>query len=225
MKQINILGITLKDYTLRESLKLMNGYLYNGALNTIFYISTQSLVEALENSEQREWLESMDLTICGEADILRAANISIRSRINEVEDDSFFTECLRKICKSKKKVYLISNTPEGIESLKTEIENTQSNIKIVGSYAIEDISNGVDILINDINCVVPNVIISSMPNAMQEQLIFENKLRINANVWLALLEKKVGNRKKRIGIYSLSEIFYKRIFNKRVSHYKKKRSK
>ena len=89
MKKLNVLGISLSDYTLREAMKLTVKYLNSGALNTVFYLSTQILVEALDHEEQREWIEKMDLNIIGEPDILRASNNNTWSRIHEIENNDY----------------------------------------------------------------------------------------------------------------------------------------
>lgn len=223
MKQINLLGITLRDYTLRESMKLASIYLNSGALNTISYISTQILVEAGENAEQKEWIESMDLTISGELDILRAATITNRNRFHEVENDEFMKEFLKKIVRSRKTIFLLSDSETSLANLHKELLEYQENIQIVGSYILDELSGGQDSLINEINDIVPTVIISCMPYPYQEQLMYENKKRINAEVWIALPGNRKSKKRKKFGTGKISLYFDKRIFRKRVSKYQNER--
>ncbi|HKM03419.1 MAG TPA: WecB/TagA/CpsF family glycosyltransferase [Lachnospiraceae bacterium] len=220
MKQIKLLGITLRDYTLRESMKLVNSYLNNGALNTISYISTQILVEAAENPEQQEWIESMDLTISGELDILRAAAITSRNRFHEVENDEFMKEFLKKIVRNRKTIFLLSDSQGNLENLQNEIREYQENIRIVGSYILDELSGRQDSLINEINDIVPTVIISCMPYPYQEQLMYENKIRINSEVWIALPGNRKGKKKKKFGSGKISLYFDKRMFGNRINKYK-----
>ena len=70
MKVIDVLGMHITDYPLKEAIKLSLKYIGNGAMNTIFYLSSQVLLDAGENAQQREWLESMDLLLYGEPTVL-----------------------------------------------------------------------------------------------------------------------------------------------------------
>ena len=76
MKKIHILGVAIRDYTLKESLTLTDEYLKNGAMNTVLFVSAKMLLAAGENPELKEWIESMDMTVCAETDILRAADMA-----------------------------------------------------------------------------------------------------------------------------------------------------
>lgn len=224
MKEINLLGISLIDYTLKESLKLSNHYLNNGALNTILVVSTRVLVEAGENPEYKKWIESMDMTVCGETDILRATDSATRNRLKEVESGEFIREFLHRLAWNHKKVFLLSSSEQQLEFLKRKVQEVHSNLVIVGQYVLEDDTNGMDSFINEINDVVPNVIISSMPHPLQEQLMYENRMKMNANVWLALPEHSVIQTRKGIRTSRLLTLFYKKMFKRRVSKYNNEKS-
>ncbi len=219
MKEINLLGISLIDYTLKESLRLSNHYLNNGALNTILVVSTRMLVEAAENEEYKQWIEAMDMTICGETDILRATDSATRNRLKEVENGEFIREFFHRLAWNRKKVFLLSNSEQQMEYLKKKIEEIHSNMIIVGQYILEDVSTGMDSFVNEINDIVPNVIISSMPHPQQEQLMYENRMKMNANIWLALPEHSIVEAKKGIQASKILTLFYKKVFKIRVSKY------
>ena len=54
MQKINILGVELTDYSLKESLLRLDGYVRGGGLNTILYITTPVLIMAGENEEEKK---------------------------------------------------------------------------------------------------------------------------------------------------------------------------
>jgi len=222
MKKINLLGISLTDYSLKESLKLSNQYINNGALNTISIISTQILVEAAENPQHKEWIESMDLTVFGETDILRAADNATRNRLREVENAEFLQEFLHRIARARKTVYLLSSSEQQLTYLKERVLELQPGLDIVGQYVLEEISTGTDSFINEINDIVPTVIIARFPYPQQEQLMFENKMKINANVWIALPEHSVIQTRKGMKYSKVLEWFYRKLFYRRVSKYAQK---
>ena len=149
MKEINVLGIQLKDYALRESLKLVDGYMKNRALNTIAYISSQILVTADGNAAQKEWIESMDMTVCAETDILNTDGGLSKNRVKEVEEDAFLTEFLKKTAREKRKLFLLAETPEGLQLLQDELIGLQGNLQIVGKEVVAPEMN-IDNLINNL---------------------------------------------------------------------------
>ena len=86
MQKINILGVELTDRPLKESLALVNSYFRGGMLSTVLYITTPMLMLAGNDEEEKRCIEGMDLTLCGDADILKAAGIESVSRRYEVEN-------------------------------------------------------------------------------------------------------------------------------------------
>lgn len=65
MQKINILGIGLTDYPLKESLALLDGYVRNGSLDTILYVTTPMLIMAGKDEEEKKCIESMDRLYAG----------------------------------------------------------------------------------------------------------------------------------------------------------------
>ena len=75
MQNLNILGVALTDYSLKESLFMLDGFIKGGGLKTILYLTTPMLIMAGEDAEEKAAIEAMDMTLCGDADILRVAGI------------------------------------------------------------------------------------------------------------------------------------------------------
>ena len=132
MQKINILGVELTDYSLKESLLRLDGYVRGGGLNTILYITTPVLIMAGENEEEKKEIESMDMTLCGDADILRVAEIRSVSRQYEVENLVFLKEFLRRLARSGGKVYLLAESESETEVLREELEAFQNSSRHTG---------------------------------------------------------------------------------------------
>ena len=88
MKVIDVLGMHITDYPIKEAIKHALKYIGNGAMNTIFYVSSPVLLEAGENQQQREWLESMDMLLYGEPTVLDVLGENTRERKNEIKQDA-----------------------------------------------------------------------------------------------------------------------------------------
>lgn len=80
-KKIDILGLSLDNYTVREAIRQVETFLENNVLNTIENISMQMLIDAEESETLREVIQGLDLAIIGEKEILQVAGIDTMQRI------------------------------------------------------------------------------------------------------------------------------------------------
>ena len=62
MKQIEVLGVGIRAYSLREEMKQVDSFLRDGRFSTIAYITTRGLMAAQESEELRRFLGSIDMT-------------------------------------------------------------------------------------------------------------------------------------------------------------------
>ncbi len=187
MRKINILGLDLRDYTLREKMQMADRYLQHGALGTISCVSAKILMRAEGDAQQKQWLEAMDILEYHDADILRAAGITARNRLKEAENNSFIYELIKKAIREKHTLYLLSDDREDAAVLEEELERQQGMQQIAGRYIIEaDTDMNADTVINDINDKAPDVILARLSYPMQEAFICENRKLINADIWVGL---------------------------------------
>ena len=134
MQNLNILGVALTDYSLKESLFMLDGFIKGGGLKTILYLTTPMLIMAGEDAEEKAAIEAMDMTLCGDADILRVAGIKSASRQYEVDNLVFLKEFLRRLARNGRKVYLLAESEEEVNLLREDLEALQNGI-IIGAAA------------------------------------------------------------------------------------------
>lgn len=219
MKVIDVLGMHITDYPLKEAIKLSLKFISGGAMNTIFYVSSQVLLDAGENPQQKEWLESMDLILYGEPTVLDVLGENSRERKSEIRQDAFLHEFIKKIARGKQSVYLILDSEEKAEQLAAYLKELHSSVNVAGKYIWNEETSTAEDLVNELNDVSPDVIISKLPNAVGQKLICENRRMINANVWVALLYERVAKKKKVTFGSKLDWMFYKRLFKRKVNKY------
>ncbi len=220
MKKISILGVSITERSVEESLALTDSYLESGALNTILYVSAKMLLAAGENPEQKEWIESMDLTLCTESDILRAVNMATVSRISEVENHAYFKEFLHRLSVREKSVYLLTEKERDMVRLKDSLAKTGMKLNIVSENSLEAMAEDMERLVNHMNDVAANVIISMIPFTKQEKIMAQNKNYVNSEVWLALPMQEETYPKERIHFlkWTLQRLHFGK-FKRRVMHY------
>lgn len=225
MQKINILGTAITDYSLKESLALMEEYVRSGALNTILYITTPTLILAAKNEEEKQLIEAMDMTLCGDTDILRVAKIDAMGRLYEVENFVFLKEFLRRVVRSNKQVYLLAESEEELRKLGRELEMIQKGIVVGGSSIIEEAAEDREEIINRINDVAPLAVISRLPSGRQEKWMLESKLLINAEVWLGIDKDMTLDRTEKSVYKKLRDKFYRKMFYRRISRFEDKEEK
>lgn len=220
MQKINILGVGLTDYSLKESLLLLDRYMEGGGLNTILYITAPMLIMAGENEEEKEEIEAMDMTLCGDTDILKVAEIRSASRLYEVENRFFLKEFLRRMARGGRKAYLLAESEEEIRVLQEELETFQNGIAVGGSGVISGDEGELEEIINNINEVAPAAVISRISSGKQEKWMIGAKPFVNAEVWLGISKDMVLDGTKESFRKRVADMIYKRIFRRRINRFK-----
>lgn len=218
--QIKVLGISLQNTGLRESLRQTDIFLKNGALNTIAYVSTQKLVQASENEEQKLWMEELDMAIYEDVDVLHAAGVENRSRIREVEQNEYLIELLRRIKHNKYSTYLLADTKDNLTLLEEELHEIMSGLPIKGRASLEEYSDNKESIINAMNAIVPVIIISRFPYPQGMQMMHECRMLLNGEIWITLPEHINAQKKKSLKNRIVQRL-YKRRFTKKVNYLQK----
>ena len=210
MQEINILGVALTDYSLKESLILLDDYFRGGGLNTILYITAPLLIMAGEDEKEKNGIAAMDMTLCGDADILKVAEIKSVSRLYEVENLVFLKEFLRRLSLNDRKIYLLAESEEEIVLLREELQALQKSIVIGGSGIIADAEEEMEEIINKINDIAPTAVVSRISPGRQEKWMIEAKPFVNAEVWLGISKDMVLDGTK--------ETFRKKLMDKIIKN-------
>lgn len=221
MKNINILGIKLQDRYVKESLNMAERFLNEGAVHTILYITISVLLEAGKNEACKEWVESADLTLWGDMEILKAAEITARGRYREVTEKEFLKSFLRRIARTHKSVLVLSDSEEHAEVLKQELMELQDGITVVGTLAILDSEEKKEEVINKINMIAPVVTVARMPFSQQQRWLEQTKPYLNTGIWIGLPEHLTCIRKREMPTEKLGRRILKVLFKRQVYKYKK----
>lgn len=219
MRNMHVLGVELQDYTVREAMKKTDLYLKEGKVCTIAYITTRGLIAAEHSEEIRTFLSRIDLTVAADSDILRAAGVANRNRIREIDEDEFMKEFLKKLVRGKKTVYLLTGTGEQMEVLEKNLRSYQENLRIVGRFSLDTLEKDEDWLINEMNGLVPNVIISNISSPQRETFFETNHMKMNASIWLMLKDEVVHARYKRSLFWRIGDVVANKLFMRKVVQY------
>lgn len=225
MRKMEVLGIPMKDLTIRESMKKVEQFFADEKVSTIALITMKGLIKAQDSSEIKEWMSSLDMTVAVDVDILHAADINYRSRIHDVENNVFISEFLKKLVRQRKTVYLMSQTEESLKKLEGDLLSCEEGLRIVGKAVVDDLEHDDDFVINDMNMKTPWVLISNLESPKREQFLKENNMKMNVRIWMMLRADKDLQAKVKGPIRRICDRLMKRWFQLRLIRYQEQMNK
>lgn len=221
MKNINVLGVQFNDMSVREAMKLVSMYLSTENLNTVCFATTRLLLEARDSEEFKHCIESMDLVIPATTDIFPVTGY----RAKEIANNVFLHELLKKFSREKMRIFIVGATEEEQVRIRESLLSINEGLTFFGCFSYNADQPGVDdSLINEINSVLPDVVISNLESPLQEQLVNREKQKVNARIWVSLQNEslKSASLKKR-GRGWLVDFFDRFIFKRVVDKYDSKK--
>ena len=217
-KKIQILGMKLDNYSVRESILLAESYLNGTSLNAIEDISMKMLMESENNEILGQALQELDMTIIGEKEILTAAEVETPQRLKETVEHEFFHEFMKRIARNHKIVYILGEKSEQIKALVGFLKEHYPRVTVSGVFALEDCPGDYESIINEVNGEAADVVISVIPSPQQEEFLMNYKSKMSAKVWYGIGEVT--------GLYSdtflkkiFRKIFHKHVLLKRIEQY------
>lgn len=186
IKKIEILGIQLDNYTVREAAMLVENYLTDDVPNAVEHISMRMLVDAESDAILKDAISALSLAVIGDKEILQAAGAGTMQQIREIEENDFFSEFFKRIERNGKSIFLLGKTSERIAWIRERLSQEFPRLTVAGEYATEACVGVLDAVINDMNAATPDVIVSVLPSPMQEHFFWEYREKMNAKIWYGI---------------------------------------
>lgn len=212
-KKLEILGMALDNDTVQEAMLKARGFLDNTMMNTVGTVSMETLVKAQEDGQLKECIESLELTVISDKEILKAAEETSQQRIRETTDNVFMKEFLGQAARDGRRAYLLGDTREQLTMLQEFIDESYGGVTVSGSYALVECIGDYDNVINEINIAEPDIILSVISTPEQEYFLKANKEKLNAKVWYGL----GNNYSSRKGVSDVAG-FAKKLIQKGMMH-------
>lgn len=219
--KIDIFDIGIDALTAKDTLKKIVQYMKSETLSTVEVVTLELLVQGQDNLEWREQMNQMDLVLLGERDILDAseripglldASESLDSHLmKDLEKKVFFKMFLKYLQRSQKKVFLLAGREEDLLLLKEAVQPLM-RMPEAGCAVLPKDSGLEESIINDINSVEPDCILSVLPYPAQESFISDAKALLNARVWIGLGLSMIQENQKKKPVRKLRQFFLKREF-------------
>ncbi|SFQ48986.1 N-acetylglucosaminyldiphosphoundecaprenol N-acetyl-beta-D-mannosaminyltransferase [Lachnospiraceae bacterium XBB1006] len=219
-KKIEVMNIKLDNYPMREAMMLVETFLSNTVLNTIEEVSRPMIVAATEDSSVKECIESLDLAIPGDREMLLQAGISSGSG---ERNSNFFYEFAKRIVRNGKNVFVLAEDAEGIARMQKFLAEGYDGVKVIGSCALSDYADEAG-AINEINIQMPDVILSVLSSPIQERFLTKHKEHLHAKIWYGINNEGLIDHGSSRARRKLRRILRRLAFRRYISCFEKQKN-
>ncbi len=221
--RIDIFDIGIDALTAKDALKKIVQFMEGETLNAVEVVTLELLVRGQNDPEWREHMKKMDLILPGERDILdaseKAAALLEGATANpdshlmkELDKRVFLKMFFKYLQRSQKKLFVLAGKEEDLALLNEAIRPYMRGMVQVGRAVLSEGNGRKDRIINEINGVEPDCILSILPYPMQERFISDAKALLNARVWMGLGLPLFEENHKKKTVRKLRRFFLKKTF-------------
>ncbi len=220
MKKKDVLGIELNYDYVRDIYPVVEEYLQDVVMNTIYIVSLTALMETEQNQEFKDLIAQMDLTLIGEPEILKAAGLSDRLLENEIKGQIFLKQLFLRALQENKSFFLLARTEEEIKEMQQTLENKYGEIMITNTYAKEKCIGDTDLIVNEINITSPDILLVKLPTPEMEKFMIEGKEKISTKLCIGFRTEIYNRMHKRSFSEWLRRQIRKNTFYRLVTRYR-----
>ena len=215
IKEIIVAGVKLNNYSVLENLTQIAKNLETNVFTTIEEIYMKTILLAKEDETVKDTLESMDITVISEIGILDAVGQATILRKAEIERREFFFQLMKILERNGHTVYVLGEAEKEVSEACQYIADEFPRMQVIGSVALAEIAGAEDGIVNDINMLAPDVIISILPSPMQERFLKEYKAMFLAKIWYGIGAEKIAGTRLTF-LAKIKKFFRKLILNRYV---------
>ncbi len=183
-KRKKVLGVFVDSLRLDRAMSLTKTYLSNSLLNKIYFASTQTSIIAQDEEEIASFLEDSDLVLPGDQNIEEIVNDKEKSSEELPYVLHYLYQLFASFDRTKNSIYIVGKEEEKekVELLMEMLKESYPNMKISGGISTADRA----LLVNDINTVVPNVVLFFFPVRELKQFLDEHGRSMNTKLVLCV---------------------------------------
>lgn len=216
--KIDVLGVQIDYRNVDASMERITEMMKNDRLDTVGIVTMNTLLLAAEDPTWKQYLEEMDMTVIGDSEVLKAAGMQEGQIAEEVREDEFIARFFWYLIQQHNRIFVLGETKEEVEGLRTYLRDTYPGIEVVGGAAVEDDTPAEEVM-NEINSLTVDVIVSGLQGHRQDRLAIENRSQLNSKIWFCLGEHPNIQTDAGLKVSWWSTLLKKNAFKRMVAKY------
>lgn len=218
--KMNVLGIEVNNCTAKEAMETIAGYMQEEPISLVEVVTADSVMRMSQRDTGRERLEQMDLIVPGDKAILEAMEVDDKKKLQEAEKHTFIKLLMSYLHRNNTKVFLLADTEEDMDELKSRLENRYKSIEVVGTALVTEQNDTYDMIINQVNGVEAQCIIANVSSESQESFICKCRNALNVRLWIGISRTAVmlGEKEKfmgRVFLFAGSKILKRKVIKEK----------
>lgn len=185
IKTIDFAGIELDNYTVREMIMNVEKDMSDHGFHTIEEVNMDTLMLAETDELVRKAIGFAEHTVIAENGILEAVGAGSYQHRHEIEHHDFFFELMKRVERNHQTVFVIGDTTEHVEKTCAFYQSILENARSWEQKRLKTV-RGTDAMVNEINALTPDMILSVLPSPDQEHFLMENCEKLSAGLWYGI---------------------------------------
>jgi len=218
-KNIQVFGIELETYTVRENMQFLEEFINSEEMNMVSVISPNSLMIAYENEEYAEFLKDCDLRIIGDTTILEVADQRFEQQYNQIKKMELEEQFLRCLIRKKKKIFWMGSDSEQLRRFESYIQENYPDLNVAGTCSEGIEEDKIENIINEINSADVDVLLLSFHSPVQEMFLKNNKHLLHTRLCICIADGIKSHYPSGVRISKLKGLLDQTLFKRRVVKY------
>lgn len=241
MNKMNIMDLEVDVVTKEILSEQIQQYCREESVHSVLMLTDEILEKAAQDEKYHEMIEKFSMRLPAEEEVLVNCHLKLLKNGGILTDYHSFYPILNCLEEEKKTVYIVGSNLNEMEQFQIFCEQFYDRLEIVGS-CFKDDSVKDETIVNEINTLLPDVVIIALKSPEQEKWMVEQGIKLGVKLCIGtgsafpdIISYCDGKRKKmrKWRIYrklefvkrSIQKIWHKRIIRNECEYYIYKRKK
>lgn len=219
-KYIEVFGLMLETYTVRENMQFFEEFINSEELNIVTVVSSYMLMAALNDEELKDFIKNTDLRVIGDSVIYEVMDDNFEQQYGQIKKQELEEQFLKCLIRKKKRVYFLGYSEEQIKRFDSYMQDNYPDLIIAGTFGEGIEEDKVEHIINQINSADVDVLLLNFHSPEQENFIRKNKHLIHAKLCICMGDGIRSRYPMGVRISKIKGLLDQTLFKRKVLKYK-----
>ena len=217
-KFIEVFGIKIEAYTVRENMQFLEEFVTTDDLNIVSVVSSYMLMAASGDKELSDFIKSSDLRVIADPVIFEVAEERFEQQYGQVKKQELEEQFLRCLIRKKKKVFYVCDNEEQRKKFENYIQQNYSDL-IIETYGDGIEEDKTEHIINKINSADADVLLLNFHSPQQENFINNNKHLLHVRLCVCMGDGIRSKYPVGLRISKLKGLLDQTLFKRKIMKY------